>query len=278
MTNALKRIHLRIAIGGVILMVALLLWIFGLSAGAEPRSAERSASGAMPVRFAEGMVHGFLELQTAGGELLAHGDLLQTPRDSAIDSRMTFHFANSVFDERVTFTQRGTFAMQDYHLVQSGPAFAEDLDATLSRSGKYRVKTRSHKNGEENTYDGTVDLPPDTYNGMVITIAKNLGASASETVHIVAFTPKPRVIRLEFAKADRQRVLLGKHEEATQHIVLKPHLGTLLRFFANLKGIAPPDSHVWIVTDQVPAFVRFEGPMYSGPVWRINLTSPSWPK
>jgi hypothetical protein len=52
----------------------------------------------------------------------------------------------------------------------------------------------------------------------------------------------------------------------------------LLRIGAQLKGQTPPDSHLWIVTDEVPAFVRFEGPLYSGPVWRINLTSPRWPK
>jgi len=40
----------------------------------------------------------------------------------------------------------------------------------------------------------------------------------------------------------------------------------------------PPDNHVWIVTADVPAFVKFEGPLYmSGPAWRIELTSPLWP-
>ena len=49
------------------------------------------------------------------------------------------------------------------------------------------------------------------------------------------------------------------------------------RAVATVIGQAPPDSHVWIVTEGVPAFVRFEGPMYSGPVWRLSLTSPRWP-
>ena len=58
------------------------------------------------------------------------------------------HFKSSVFTETVTFTQGGVFSMRDYHLVQSGPAFAEDLDATLSRSGAYVVKTKSHDDGK----------------------------------------------------------------------------------------------------------------------------------
>lgn len=260
-------------------MVALLLWIFaGVSSAAAPGRDRRAAPAGIPVRFAEGMVHGFLELSTAAGALLAHGDLLQVAKDGGIESRMMFHFANSVFDETVTFTQRGVFAMRNYHLVQSGPAFEEDLEVTLAHSGAYVVKTKSHKDGEEKKYTGTLDLPPDVYNGMVITIAKNLPPGAGRTVHIVAFTPKPIIIDLELAPAGKEHVLLGKHKETVEHIMLKPHLGTVLRFFARLKGESPPDSHVWIVTDQVPAFVRFQGPMYSGPVWRINLTSPSWPQ
>jgi hypothetical protein len=31
---------------------------------------------------------------------------------------------------------------------------------------------------------------------------------------------------------------------------------------------------VWIVTEDVPAFVKFEGPLYMGPVWRIELAAP----
>jgi hypothetical protein len=40
----------------------------------------------------------------------------------------------------------------------------------------------------------------------------------------------------------------------------------------------PPDNHAWIVTADVPAFVKFEGPLYMNrPVWRIELTSPGGP-
>jgi hypothetical protein len=255
-----------------------LLIVASIAAAAAPRRERRPESAPMPVRFPEGSTHGFLELHTATGALLAHGDLLQAGRDGAIESRMMFHFANSVFDETVTFTQRDVFVMQNYHLVQSGPAFGQDLEVTLARSGAYSVTTKSHRDGKEKQYAGTLDLPPDTYNGMVVMIAKNLSAGIAETVHLVAFTPEPRVIGLQLAPMDTSHVLIVAHPEAVTHIALKPKLGTMLKFFATVTGQVPPDSHVWIVTDQVPAFVRFEGPMYSGPVWRINLTSPSWPR
>ena len=80
------------------------------------------------------------------------------------------------------------------------------------------------------------------------------------------------------APSGSQRVMLGQHAETAVHFTLKPKLGALLKIFATLLGKAPPDSDAWIVTDDVPAFVRFEGPMYSGPVWRLALASPSWPR
>ncbi len=233
---------------------------------------------ALPVRFAEGMVHGFLELRSDSGTLLAHADLLQVARDSGVESRLVFHFPDSsVFTETVRFTQRGVFKLQHYHLVQRGPAFETDLEVTLDRSGRYDVTARSRKDGEVKRYQDSLELPPDVYNGMVILIAKNLPAKQGATVHIVAFTPKPRLVKLEIAPAGSQPVTLGRHTETATHYTLKPKLGPVVGVAAKLTGQMPPDSHVWIVTDGVPAFVRFQGPLYSGPVWRLSLTSPKWP-
>ena len=242
---------------------------------AAQQPARRSEPAAVPVRYVEGTVHGFLELHSAGGALLATGDLLQVAGDRAVDSRLVFHFADSsVFEETVTFTQHGVFTMLAYHLMQSGPAFAADLTVTLSRSGQYVVKAKSHEGGAEKQYTGTLALPPDTYNGMAITIAKNLVTRQTQTVHMVAFTPEPRLIGLEIAPIASERVMLGQHAETAVHFKLKPELGALLRVFATLAGKAPPNSDLWIVTDDVPAFWQFEGPLYSGPVWRLNQTMP----
>jgi hypothetical protein len=256
-------------------ILALLAVCSTATAQQRPRPVEHAG---VPVRYPEGAQHGFVALRTATGAVLAHGDLLQVPRGRQMESRLVFHFTDaSVFEETVLFTQHDVFALENYHLVQSGPAFDNDLDVTLSRSGRYVIKTKSHKDGEEKQYTGTMDLPPDIYNGMIITIARNLAPRASQTVHIVAFTPKPLVIGLEIAPVGSQRVLIGQHAETAVHFKLKPKLGAALKLFATLLGKAPPDSDIWVVADDVPAFVRFEGPLYSGPVWRIDLTSPTWP-
>jgi len=238
------------------------------------------AAGPVPVRFAEGSLHGFLVLGTPKDVPIASGDLLQVGRDGEVKSRLVFHFKDgSVFDETLVFTQRNVFILQSYHLVQRGPVFPEDTEISLERaSGKYHVKTRAHKDGREKVRDGTLDLPLDTYNGMVLTVVKNLSGGAGATVHMVAFTPAPKLIKLNMISAGEQKILVGGSEKTATHYVLKPMLGIWLKLFASLLGRMPPDNHAWIVTADVPAFVKFEGPLYmNGPVWRIELTSPRWP-
>ncbi len=235
-------------------------------------------SDPVPVRYSEGTLHGFLSLSTPEGTPLASGDLLQVARDGSIDSRMIFHFADSsFFEEAVTFTQDGVFAMRSYHLVQRGPAFDADLDATLDANGHYRVRSTSHEDGKRQEGDDTLDLPADVSNGLPVVLLKNLGPGETRTVHLVAFAPEPRLIGLELSPMGEQRVLIGQREETMVEYALKPQLGMLTAFFARILGKMPADSRVWIVTDDVPTFVRSEGPLYTGAVWRIDLARPEWP-
>jgi hypothetical protein len=240
-----------------------------------------AAAAPVPVRFAEGVTHGFLTLRSApDNTLVASGELLQVARDGQVESRMVFRFPDgSVWDENVVFTQEGVFTMQTYHLVQKGPVFPEDTEITLERaSGKYRVKTTAHKSGREEVLEGTLEMPPDTYNGIVLTVAKNFPKGAGETIHVVAFTPAPRLIQVELVPDGEHKVLVGEHAKAAVHYVLKPRLGPWLKVFAELLGRVPPDLHAWIAYDLVPTFVRFEGALYTtGPVWRIEMISPRWP-
>lgn len=238
------------------------------------------AAAPIAVRFAEGVTHGFLLLRTVDGGLIASGDLLQIARGGKVESRMVFHFKDgSLFDETAVFTQQRVFALQSYHLVQSGPTFAEDTEISLQRaSGKYYVKTKSHKDGREEAIDGTLELPPDVYNGIVTTVVKNLATGARATVHLVAFTPKPLLIELELEPVGEHKMMVGQLTKTATHYVFKPHPGPWLELFAKLLGRMPSDYHVWVVTEGAPTFARFEGPLNpTGAVWRIELTSPRWP-
>ena len=240
-----------------------------------------TAAAPVAVRFAEGVTHGFLVLRTVNDAVIASGDLLQVGRGAEVESRMVFRFKDgSVFDETVVFTQQRVFAMSSYRLVQRGPAFIQDTELSLQRaSGKYHVNTRDRKDGREQVLNGVLDLPADVYNGMVLTVVKNLPKGASASIHVVAFTPEPRLVELKLIPAGEHKVLVGELAKTAIHYVFKPELGTWLKLFATLLGRMPSDYHAWVVTDQVPAFVRFEGPLETmGPIWRLDLTSPRWPE
>ena len=252
---------------GILLLASLLGW------------RQLAMAAPVPVRFFEGTTRAFLILHTIEGVFLGRGDLIQVVRGGEVDSRMVFRFEDgSVFDEMVVFTQQHFFTLEKYTLAQRGPAFKEDVEVSLERSGKYRVKTKTRGGGEEKALEGSLDLPPDVYNGLVLTVAKNLPKGAGETIHLVAFTPTPRLIQLELTPAGEQKVLVGGIAKTAVHYVLHPQLGVWLELFARLLGRLPPDYNAWIIPDEVPAFVRFEGQLSpTGPVWRVELTLPRWP-
>ena len=102
------------------------------------------------VRFTEGAVHGFLALSSTHNDVIASGDLRQVSTSRGIESRTVFHFKDGTSsEETVVFSQQKVFSLQNYQLVQRGPAFAEDKEISLDRSsGKYRVKTKDHKDGK----------------------------------------------------------------------------------------------------------------------------------
>jgi hypothetical protein len=231
------------------------------------------------VRFPEGLVHGFLVLHTLDGTFLANGDLRQVVKGGEVENRTAFHFKDgSLAEETTVYTQQQFFSMETYRSVQRGPSFPDDMEVLLERSGKYHVKTRAHKNGEEKVLDGTLELPPDISNGLVPILAKNLPKGEGATVHMVVFTPEPKLIEVEIIPAGEQKLIVGEGSKTAIDYDLKPHLGVWLKLFATLTGRVPPDNHLWILADEVPAFIRFEGPFYmQGPIWRVDLTSPRWP-
>jgi hypothetical protein len=236
----------------------------------------------VPVRFPEGMLHGFLVLKSEDGTVIARGDQLQIPRKGFIDSRMVFRFLDgSLLDERVVFSQDEVFTVHEYRWIQRGPAFKEDADAHFERaSRKYRVQTTDRDDGEVDVTEGDLDeMPANLSNGMVIVLAKNLPPGRGATVRMVAFTPSPKIIGLELEPEATERVSFGTETKPVTRYAIKAKLGFFLKIGAKLTGRDPPDRHAWIITEDVPAFAKFVGPLTmsgTGAVWRIELTAPEW--
>lgn len=169
--------------------IVCILWI-APSLGAAP----------IPVQFTEGVSRGFLTLRSQDGGKLADGDILQTLKGEVVESRLVFHFVDgSLYDETVAFSQHRVFTLQRYHLVQRGPSFSIRLEISFDReTGQYKGWYADEEGGEK-TLGGTIEMPPDLYNGMIAMLLRNLPRGASETVQMVTFTPKPRLVKLHLS-------------------------------------------------------------------------------
>ena len=236
----------------------------------------------VPVSFAEGASHGYLALGSENGETIAQGELLQTVRDERVESRLVFQFKDgSLYEEKVTFSQQRVFTVLSYQLIQRGPSFPHDLHISMDRgTGAYQVRARSRADHAEEVTTGRLEWPPDVYNGIIGTLLKNLPRGKTETVHFVAFTPKPKLIKLELRPETDETVLVGDLSKSATRYVLKPRLNVLVHFFGKLLLRLPSTFHYrfWILTDGVPSFARFEGPLsLMGPIWRVELLSPRLP-
>jgi hypothetical protein len=227
--------------------------------------ASLARSTTIAVQYQEGLVRAFPVLRTLDNETLAQGDFAQVTRGDQVTSRLVFRFKDgSLYDETVVFSQRDRFLLQTYRIVQRGPSFPETVEATMDRqSGRYEVRYRADEESAEEHLTGTLTIPDDAYNGMLTLIVKNLRPGAGETVSIVAFTPKPRVITLQLLP------LAAEHGPAGE--VVRYHIRPKLGLFASLLVTDIPDTRVWILQGEAPAFLKAEGPLYfMGPLWRVE--------
>jgi len=221
------------------------------------------------VRFPEGVTRAFPAVRSLEGKTLAFGDFVQVAREDRVHSRLLFRFKDgSVHDESVVFSQRGVFRMESYRLIQKGPSFPETLEVALDRqSGVYSVRHRADEDSPEEIVEGKFEVPDDAYNGMLTLILKKLPASTGDTVSMVAFTPKPRVVKLRLTPMADEQVTLNESPMQAMRYIVKPELG----FFASLLLFDLPSLRCWILPGEAPAFLKAEGPLYfMGPVWRIE--------
>jgi hypothetical protein len=235
----------------------------------------------VPVRYAQGAIHGFLVLQTLDGETLADGDLTQVPKGDRVTGHLVFHFKDgSLYDETFVFTQRGTFHLLSDHLVMKGPTFKQPIETSLNTSTGVATVRYTDDGGKEKVVNEKQPLPTDLANGMIPILATNLQPSMAETkVSLLAATPKPRLVKLAFTPAGNESFVAGGATRKATHYVMKIEIGGVAGAVAPIVGKQPPDTNVWVSTGDAPVFLKMEGPLFEGgPVWRILPVSPAWPK
>ncbi|MCL6641552.1 MAG: hypothetical protein K6T92_09315 [Candidatus Rokubacteria bacterium] len=243
-------------------------FLVGVVVAAALGMAASSAAAPVAVRFPEGVARAFPVLKNTDGQPLTRGDLIQVVRGDRVENRLVFRFRDgSLYDETVVFSQQETFRLLAYRIVQRGPSFPETLEASIDRTtGRYEVRYRADDDSPEEHLTGTFQLPDDAYNGMLGLVLKNL-SRRPETVSVVAFTPRPRVVKLALLPAAEESVTVGGAALPAVRWHIRPQLG----LFASLLVADIPDMRVWILPDEAPAFLRAEGPLYlMGPIWRIE--------
>ena len=251
-------------------MLGLLLALTSLAA-AEP----------VKVRVPEGPLYSVVVLTSMSGAILAHGEAVQTIARGLVDSRLVFRFRDgSLFDETVVFSQRGVFEMVRYRLVQQGPSFPDSVQTSFERSsGQYAVRLQKHGEKAPDVRDGRLEMPADSYNGMSSILLKNLRPGESARGHLVAFTPEPRILTLELDPVGEEAFLVGSVSRKAIRYRVKPELGGMMGVLAAMVGKDPPSLSYWITAGPARAFLKFEGPFFmSGPIWRVELSGPRWPK
>jgi hypothetical protein len=122
-------------------LIALLLCVSRPSAPAGP----------VPVRHVQGTIHGFLELRSEEGHVLASGDLIQVAHGGQVTTRVLFHFKDgSIDDETTVFSQRRNFQLMTDHHIQKGPFFPHPMDVLIdSRNSQVTVRSVGKDGNEE---------------------------------------------------------------------------------------------------------------------------------
>lgn len=86
-------------------------------------------------------------------------------------------------------------------------------------------------------------------------------------------------MKLALSSLGDQTFTTGSGARKATHYVVKVEIGGVAGLVAPIIGKQPADTHVWILGGEAPAFVKAEGPMFlGGPLWRIELVSPVWPR
>ncbi len=232
-----------------------------------------------PVHKVQGTYHGFLELISPDGQVVAYGDSTQVVHGDEITAETVFTFKDgSIDDETTVYTQHHTFQLISDHHIQKGPFFPHPTQVFINaRTGEVFTRTTG-KDGKGEFRTDHLKLPADLANGMVPLVIENMESAAQKTVSLVVSTPKALLVQLVISKiGDDSYSLVGTTRKAT-HYEVKIVLGGIAGVVAPLIGKAPPNIEIWAVTGAAPTFVREQGPMYAdGPVMTIELISPTWP-
>lgn len=233
----------------------------------------------IPVRYTEGVTHGFLVLRTQQGEVIAHGEVSQVARNGRVTDHLIFRFKDgSSHEETTTFSQRGNFRLISNRVVQKGPSFKNPSDTFIDAS-QGQVTISYTDDGKEKIVRKRLEMPADVASGLMLTLAKNIQPRTPRTtVSMDVGGAKPRLVKLVISPQGEETFELGTIIHKAVHYVVKVDIGGAAGVVAPLAGKQPPDSHIWMSQGEAPTFLGSAAPFYEeGPIWRVELAAPKPP-
>jgi hypothetical protein len=243
------------------------------------------AQNPLSVRYHQGTFHGFLELRSDAGQVLASGDSTQVVHNGLITARTLFTFKDgSIDDETTVYTQGRTFRLLTDRHIQRGPAFPHPMDVLVdTRTSQVTVRT-TDKDGKEQVDTSHPKLPADLANGMVPLLLENLPpnfppTNQTTTVSMVVAAPKPRIVKLIVSNVGEDACSLAGVPRKAIHYTIRIDLGGIAAIVAPIIDKQPPNIQIWVIGGPAPTFAREIGPLYpEGPIATIQLASPAWPQ
>lgn len=239
------------------------------------------ASQSPRVRHVEGLIHGFAALRSEEGATVATGDISQVNNAGKVTSHLIFRFKDgSVHEETVIYSQSRSFRLLKYHLSQTGSIFRTPTDLSIDgTTGEIIVRYLTDE-GKEKVETTHLKLPSDLANGLVPILIKNLTQNAPGiTMSMIVTTPKPRLVKIDISPDGQESFYVGETSHKATKYVAKIKIGGVAGVVAPLVGKQPPDTHIWVLQGEAPTFLKSEGILFEGgPVWRLELVSPTWSK
>jgi hypothetical protein len=98
------------------LLITLLLCSWQLAA-----PAPAPAPAPIPVRFQNGTIHGFLELRSEDGKVVASGDLVQVASGATVNARLLFTFKDGSIDDETNATPSSSSPITTYRKGPPSP-------------------------------------------------------------------------------------------------------------------------------------------------------------
>ena len=95
-----------------------------------------AAAVPVPVRFPEGITHGFLLVRSMAGDVIGQGELTQiVKQEDLVEYSLVFTFNDgSLHGEHVAFSQQRVFTLIRYQLIQRGTSFQKQIDVVMDRA------------------------------------------------------------------------------------------------------------------------------------------------